>query len=329
MNRQSPLVVTLALGILLAPLSVDAQQPGRVYRIGFLMIESRERLVPYRNAFHEGLRELGYVEGRDFVSEDRYADRQLERLPGLAAELVRLKVDVIVTGSNPGTRAAKQATTTIPIVMMLATDPEEMGLIASLRRPGGNVTGLTITGETKYGKRLQLLKEVVPRASHMAVLWNPDLPENAPRWKAVEEAAGMLGVTLLSAEVREPREIESAFTRIKRERAEAVLVIADTLALSPLRVEIPALAAKNRLPAMYTFREEVNRGGLMSYGENVLDLFRRAAVYVDKILKGAKPGELPVERPMRYELIINLKAAKALGLTIPPSVLIRADKLIE
>jgi len=199
-----------------------------------------------------------------------------------------------------------------------------------VRRPGGNVTGLSgIVAPEITGKRLQLLKEAVPRASRVAVFWNPDLPQNAPFWKAIQEAAPKLGVTLLSVEVRAPGEIESAFTRIKRERAQALIVIPDALALSPLRAEIPALAAKNRLPAIYGFREVVDAGGLMSYGVSLPDLFRRAATYVDRIFKGAKPGDLPVEQPTKFELIINLKAAKTIGLTIPRSFLLRADQVIE
>lgn len=328
--RTLGLIIPLALAILLARLAADAQPAGKVYRIGWLGAESRERAVPYVKAFQEGLRQLGYVEGRNVVFEYRFADRERERLPGLAAELVQLKVDVIVTAADPATIAAKQATTTIPIVMALGVDPVGTGLIASLRRPGGNVTGLTVLVDPEEAtKRLELLKEVVPRASRIGVLWNPDFPGIAPFWKAAEGAARKLGVTLLSAEVREPREIESAFTRITRERAQAVFVIPDAFALSPLRGEIPALAAKHRLPASYWGREAVDAGGLMSYGVSLRDLFRRAATYVDKILKGAKPGDLPVERPMKFELVINLKTAKALGLTIPPSILVRADHVIQ
>ncbi len=324
------IIVALFLSILLALPSADAQQPGRVYRIGYLVGESRERALPYLKAFQEGLRELGYVEGGNVVFESRFAGRQPERLPDLAAELVRLKVDVIATGTDVNTLAARQATMTIPIVMAVGGDPVGTGLIASIRRPGGNVTGLTAAVDPEiFGKRLGLLKEVVPRASRVGVLWNPDLPGNVARWKATEEAARKLGVTLLSAEVREPREIEGAFARIKRERALAVVVIPDTFALSPLRGEIPGLAAKNRLPAIYTSREVVDAGGLMSYGVSFRDLWRRAATYVDKILKGAKPGDLPVEQPTKFELVVNLKAARAIGLTIPRSFLLRADQVIE
>ena len=330
MNSGLRTATVVALAILLAPLPADAQQPGRVYRIGFLVGESRERALPYLKAFQEGLRELGYVEGGNVAFESRFAGRERERLLGLAAELVRLKVDVIATGSDPNTIAARQATTTIPIVMAVGGDPVGIGLIASVRRPGGNVTGLTAMVDPEIaGKRLQFLKEVVPRASRVAGFWHPDLPENAARWKALEGAARKLGVTLLSAEVREPREMEGAFARIKRERAQAVVVIPDTFALSVLRGEVPALAAKNRLPAIYTARETVEAGGLMSYGVSYRDLWRRAATYVDKILKGAKPGDLPVEQPTKFELVINAKTAKALGLTIPPSLLLQADQVIE
>jgi putative ABC transport system substrate-binding protein len=316
--------------LLAAPLAAEAQPAGKVYRIGHLQIEVRQRVAYLVKAFEEGLRELGYVEGRNVVSEYRFADRQRERLSDLAAELVRLKVDVIVTGSNPGTMAAKQATTTIPIVMVVGQDPVGAGLIASVRRPGGNVTGLSSSvGPEINGKRVELLKEVVPRMSRVAGLWNPDLPGNVAPWEAAEEAARRLGVTLLSVEVRGLREIERAFARIKRERAQALFVIGDALALSPVRGEIPALAAKNRLPAIYGVREPVEAGGLMSYGVSLRDQYRRAAAYVDKILKGAKPADLPVEQPTKFELVINLKTAKALGLTIPQSLLIRAAELIQ
>jgi ABC-type uncharacterized transport system substrate-binding protein len=329
MDRRAFLAGTDAV-LLAAPRASEAQPAGKVYRIGSLQIQTRERLVPYLKAFEEGLRELGYLEGRDFVTEYRFADGQRERLPDLAAELVRLKVDVIVTGTDPGTMAARQATTTIPIVMALGVDPVGAGLIASLRRPGGNVTGLLfIVGPEIEGKRLDHLKEVVPRMSRVACFWNPDIPGYVAHWKATEEAARKLGVTLLSVEIREPREIEGAFARITRERAQALVVIADALALSAVRPEIPALAAKNRLPSSYAAREAAEAGGLMSYATSMPDLFRRAAGYVDKILKGAKPGHLPVEQPTKFELVINLKTAKALGLTIPQSLLLRADEVIQ
>ena len=322
--------LTTVAGLLAVPLAAEAQQAGKVYRIGLLQIETHELLVPYLKAFEEGLRELGYVEGRDFVREYRFADQQRERLPDLAAELVRLKVDVIVTGTDPGTMAARQATTTIPIVMTLGGDPVGAGLIASVRRPGGNVTGLVgVVGPDIMGKRMEHLKEVVPRMSRVACFWNPDILGYVAFWKATEEAARRLGVTLLSVEVREPREIEGAFARITRERAQALVVIADSLALSTVRPEIPALAAKNRLPSSYASREAVDAGGLMSYGTSTPDLFRRSAGYVDKILKGANPVDLPVEQPTKFDLVINMKTAKALGLTIPQSLLMRADQVIE
>jgi putative ABC transport system substrate-binding protein len=321
--------LTTVAGFLAVPLAAEGQQAGKVYRIGLLQIQPRERMVPLLKAFEEGLRELGYVERRDFVREYRFADQQRERLPDLAAELVRLKVDVIVTGTDPGTLAARQATTTIPIVMALGVDPERAGLIASLRRPGGNVTGLLFAvGPEILGKRMEHLKEVVPGMSRVACFWNPDVPRYAALWEATEEAARRLSVTLIPVEVREPREIEGAFARITRERAQALVVIADPFALATVRPEIPALAAKNRLPSSYASREAVEVGGLMSYGTSVPDLFRRAAGYVDKILKGAKPGDLPVEQPTKFELVINLKTAKALGLTIPQSLLMRADEVI-
>jgi putative ABC transport system substrate-binding protein len=252
-----------------------------------------------------------------------------ERLPDLAAELVRRKVDIIVAATNPAIQAAREATRTIPIIMATSADPVEDGLVASLSRPGGNITGLTleVTPET-YGKRLQLLKEVVPKASRVAVLWNPTLPLNAARWTVTEGAARKHGVTLLSVEVRGPDDFEGAFATMTRKRVGGLIIFGDPLIFGR-RDQTVGLAARNRLTAIYPWREPVEAGGLMAYGTNLSDLFRRAATYVDKILKGAKPADLPVEQPTRFELVINLKTAKALGLTIPQSVLIRADQVIR
>jgi len=266
MDRRAFLAGTGAV-LLAAPLATEAQQAEKAYWIGLLQIQTRERLVPYLKAFEEGLRELGYVEGRDFVREYRFADQQRERLPDLAAELVRLKVDVIVTGTDPGTVAASQATATIPIVMALRVDPVKAGLIASLRRAGGNVTGLlAVVGPEIEGKRLEHLKEIVPRMARVACFWNPDIPGYVAFWKATEEAARKLGVTLLSVEVREPREIEAAFARITRERAQALVVIADGLALTTVRPEIPARRpSTGSLPATQLERLWT-RGGLCPTG---------------------------------------------------------------
>ena len=333
MNGRPLVVVAVALAVFVAPLAADAQQPKRVYRIGYLQPSPREATLHMLKALEEGLRERGYVVGRDIVIEYRFADGKPERLAGLAAELVRLKVDVIVTSLNPVTVAAKQATKTIPIVTTLASDPVGAGLLASLARPGGNITGLTFDVTPEFaGKRLQLLKEFVPRVSRVAVLWNPDpairgfQPE--PVFQALEDAARRLRVTLRMVEVRESGDFERAFDIMISERADGLFVITDPLIFAHRRL-IAELAVKNRLPAMFSFREFAEAGGLMSYGPDMRDLYRRAATYVDKILKGAKPADLPVEQPTRFELLVNLKTGKALGVTIPQSVLIRADEVIE
>ncbi len=329
--RSIGLTVTLALAIFLAPLAAEAQQAGKIYRIGLLLALSPELVQAVLDAFRQGLRDLGYVEGKNIVIEYRSAEGKLDRLPGLAAELVRLKVDVIVTGLNPGTVAAKQATTTIPIVMAIGINPVGAGLVPSLARPGGNVTGLTYDVSPEiHAKRLQLLKEVVPQVSRVAVLWDPsfapDVVEISAR--AVRNAAQKLGVTLHFVEVRGPDDFDQAFAAMARERANGLLAFGGPLLFAHRR-RIADLAAKHRLPATYVVREFADSGGLFSFGANQADLYRRAATYVDKILKGAKPADLPVEQPTKFELVINLKTAKALGLTIPQSVLIRADEIIQ
>ena len=305
----------------------EAQQPMKVPRVGYLSAPSRSAQSARHEAFRQGLRELGYVEGKNIVIEWRDAEGQLERLPDLAAELVRLKVDVIVAGGLPAARAAKQATTTIPIVMT-GGDPVRAGIVASLARPGGNVTGLSDSTVDVSTKRLELLKEVVPKLSRVAILWNPANPTNPLQVKDTQAAAPSLGMTVYSVEVKEVGELEVAFTGIKRERAGGLLVPGDPMFTSN-RKRTADLAAKHRLPAMFTAQEYVEAGGLMAYGENSTDRFRRLATYVDKILKGAKPADLPVEAAMKFELIINLKTAKQIGLTIPQSVLFRADKVIK
>ena len=326
--RAASAVGTLLLGIFSAPPAAAAQQPGKVHRIGILPsgpISARWHLW---EAFRQGLRDLGYVEGQNMLLVVRSPEERPERLPELAVELVRLKIDIIVTGGTPATLAAKQATATIPIVMPVSGDPVESGLVASLARPGGNVTGFSVIAPELAGKRLQLLKEVVPGASRVAVLSNPTTPFAALVVKETQAAARALGVQLQSLEVRTPDDIDRAFEATIRGRASGVIVPEDPLILSH-RARIAALAAKSRLPAIYGFRESVDAGGLMSYAANFSDLYRRSATLVDKILKGAKPADLPVEQPTRFELVINLKTAKALGLTIPQSVLIRADQVIE
>jgi len=318
----------LGLSAIAVPLAAEAQQAGKVYRIGILHSAARES--ERIKALEEGLRELGYVEGRNLVIEHRFADVKLERLGELATDLVRLKVDVIVTAINPTTLAAKQATTTIPIVMTTGVDPVAAGLVASLARPGGNVTGLTfdVDPEAIAAKRLELLKELAPRASRMAAIWNPTYAPNTPRMKGIEDAARKLGVTLVSVLVREPGDFDGAFATIVRERARAFLVLTDPLMFSHF-ARLADLAAKNRLPGIYALREAVNAGGLISYAANLVDLYRRAALFVDKIIKGAKPADLPIEQPTKFELVINMKTAKALGLTIPQSLLVRADEVIQ
>jgi putative ABC transport system substrate-binding protein len=320
---------TLASGLLAAPLAVEAQPAQKIYRIGVLSSASRNTAEHAIKAFDEGLRELGYEEGRNAVIERRFADGQLERLPALAAELVRLKVDVIVTGSNPSIDAVKKATTTIPVVMGLSRDPVGAGFIASLSRPAGNITGLTNDpAPDMLGKNLELLKEAAPRISRIAYLWNP-LPSSAEAYRsAAESAARKLGLRLQSIAARRGRDLDDAFSSMARERADGLMVQVDPVFFSA-RSQLVLLAAKHRLPAVYGVREFAEAGGLMSYGTNIAYQFRRAATYVDKILKGAKPTDLPVEQPTKFELVINMKTAKALGLTIPPLLLQRADQVIE
>ena len=319
----------IAGGLLAAPLAAEAQPTGKVYRIGFILTATPNETGHLLKALNEGLRELGYVEGRNVVFERRYAEGRQERLPALAAELVRLNVDIFVTGSNPVIAAVKQVTATIPVVMAVSRDPVGSGFIASLARPGGNITGLANDPAPEIGgKNLQLLKEAAPRVSRVAFLWNP-VPLGAGTYKnAVESTARNLGVTFQSVEVRGRDEFEGAFAAMVRERANGVVVASDPVLFGP-RSQVVLLAGKTRLPAVYPQREFVDAGGLISYGTNLADQFRRAAIYVEKILKGAKPGDLAVEQATKFELVINLKTAKALGLTIPPAVLARADQVIE
>ncbi len=320
------IIVAFALGVLGAPLAPEAQQPPRVPKIGLLRVGS----LPDANAaaFIQGLRDLGYVEGQNIIIEYRWAEGKLERLPSLASDLVRLKVEVIVTGGLEASLAAKTATRLIPIVAGASADPVSSGLVASLARPGGNITGLTIINVDLAGKRLELLKEAVPGASRPAVLRNRANGEHALLWKETQRAARSLGVRLQSLEVRGANEFEGAFAAMARDRADALLLAPDEIFWTH-RGQIADLATKTRLPGMFDAKGFVDAGGLMAYGPNLPDMFRRAATYVDKILKGAKPADLPVEQPTRFELVINLKTAKALGLTIPQSVLVRADEVIQ
>jgi putative ABC transport system substrate-binding protein len=323
------LATAVVLLLLAAPLAADAQPTGKVYRIGFIQTAAPNEMGHLIKALDEGLRELGYVEGRNVVFERRFAEGKQERLPALAAELVRLKVDVIVTGSNPVIAAVQQATATIPVVMTVSRDPVGVGFIVSLARPGGNITGLTNEPTPEIiGKNLELLKEAAPRVSRVAYLWNPVPPGAGTYRNAVESAARKLGVTFQSVEVRGRNEFEAAFTAMVRERANGVVVGPDPVLFSA-RSQVVLLAERRRLPTVYALSEFAEAGGLMSYGPNIADQFRRAAIYVDKILKGARPADIPVEQATKFELVINLKTAKALGLTIPPSLLLRADHIIE
>ena len=306
----------------------QAQQPTKIPRIGFLTASSPSVISARLEAFRQGLRELGYVEGKNTVVEDRYAEEKIDRLRALAAEFVRLKVDIIVSAGPQSTRAAKEATVTIPIVMAFDFDPVGNGFVASLARPGGNITGLSTLAPEISGKQLELLKEIVPRLSRVAVLGNSTDPGNAQVLRETELAAGALGVQHLYLDVRAPGDIETAFRTASKGRADAVLALSSFLFISR-RKQLVDLAVKSRLPAIYDRREFVEDGGLMTYSVSQTDLFRRAATYVDKILKGAKPADLPVEQPTKFEFIINLKAAKQIGLTIPPNVLARADKVIK
>src|SRR5262245_2933225 len=320
----------LALGLLAAPLAAEAQQTGKVPRIGFLSLTSPSDRPPLLDAFRQRLRELGWVEGQSIVVDYRYAEGRVDRLPDLAAELVRLKVDLIVASAGTqAATAAKNATETIPIVMIAVRDPVGNGLIASLARPGGNVTGVSGTAGLEWvAKQLELLKETVPKIRRVAILSNPT---NAYHQLAIREAnvaARSLGVQLQLLEARGPNEFDGAFAAMAKERVGALLVLSDAM-LNSHRTRLADLAARSRLPAAYGVGESVEAGGLMSYGPSFLDLFRRGATFVDKILKGAKPADLPVEQPTKFELVINAKTAKALGLTIPPSLLRRADEVIQ
>ena len=329
MDRRRFLLTALA-GALAAPRAAGAQQAAKVPRIGWLSIASRTPEVSHLiEAFSLGLRELGYVEERNVAIEWRFADGKPERLPALAAELVALKVDIIVTPNPAGTQAAKEATTTVPIVMLQVADPVRSGFVASLARPGGNITGLSATaGPEMVGKRLDLLREVVPKVSRVAVLRNPTNPDAADLLTQLERAARALGLRLQVLDVRVPSELDSAFAAMTTDRAGALLLLADTMFFLH-RARIASLAVKARLPTVSSARVETEAGYLMTYGLSGTYVFRRAAVYVDKILKGTKPADLPIEQPTKFELVINLKTAKALGLTIPPSLLARADQVIE
>jgi putative ABC transport system substrate-binding protein len=318
-----------AMALLAAPLTADARQTTKQYRIGYLTTGSPANSPHLYAALIQGLRELGWVEGKNIAIEHRWAEGKFELLPGLAADLVRLGVDVIVVTTTQSALAAKNATRTIPIVTVVIGDPIATGLVTSLARPDGNITGLTfVTGPEMGGKLLELLRQSVPQASRIAALWNPTNPMHLLLLRDAENAARKLEVQLRPAAVGSVDALEGALAAISRERPHALLVVPDPLFFFS-RGRVVDFAAKNNLPAMYGWREPVEDGGLMAYGPNMPDLFRRAATYVDKILKGARPADLPVQRPTKFELVINLKTAKALGLAIPPPVLLSADELIQ
>jgi len=327
MNRRT-FLCGLTLGTLSAPLATEAQPVGKPVTIGYLGNSSPSLESNLVDGFREGLRQLGYVEGRNLIIKYTWAEGRRDRFAALAEELVGLKPDVILTAGTPGALAAKHATQSIPIVMASAGDPLETGLVTSLAKPGGNVTGHAGPGAEFEGKRLELLKQMVPKLSRVAVLLNPDNPFGAITWKGVQLGAEPFGVKLQRVEVRGPDDLDRALAAIKASRPEGVLVSPDRFLLA-YRAPIVQFVAKNRLPGVFPYREFVQEGGLLAYGPDYVDLFRRAATFVDKILKGAKPADLPIEQPTKFELVINLKTAKALGLTIPQSLLIRADEIIQ
>jgi len=323
--------IALVGGAIACPMGVRAQQQtGKVARLGYLGPGSPSFSSPFLDAFRQALRELGWVEGQNIVIDYRFAEGRLDRLPDLAAELVRLKVDIIVASPTPAVAAAKSATKTIPIVIISGSaDPVGLGFIESLAHPGRNVTGLSYSvGPEIFGKELELLKETVPKVRRVAILSNPDNPVQPLLIRELNVAARSLGVELQLLEARDAQEFDGAFAAMAKERVGALLVVVDTVFLLH-RTRLADLAARSRLPAVYGARESVDAGGLMSYGPSLRDLFWRGATFVDKILKGAKPGDLPVEQPTKFELVINLKAAKALGLEVPPLLIAQADELIE
>jgi len=326
--KKKIIVLTLCATLLALSLPASAQQPKKVPRIGFLIGSSPSANTARIDAFRQGLRELGYLEEKNIVIEYRWAEGKFDRLPELAAELVHLKVDVIISAGPPNTRAAKEATKTIPIVMTQEIDPVGSGVVASLARPGGNITGLSTFAPEISGKRLELLKEAVPKLSRVGVLGTSTIPGNAQQLREVELAAEMFAVRLQYLDVLDVKDIEPAFQGASKKRADAILLL-QSFVLNSRRKQIVDLAIKSRLPVIYQAPEWLEDGGLMSYGVSFPDLWRRAATYVDKILKGAQPADLPVEQPKKFEFIINLQAAKKIGLTIPPNVLARADKVIR
>lgn len=327
-NQKWPALFASAVALMVCAAGAQAQRPTKIPRIGYLDAVPFSSNAIRSEAFRQGLRELGYVEGKNILIERRSSEGKADRLPGLAAELVRLKVDIIVSGGSTATRAAKEATSTIPIVMSQDNDPVGNGFVASLARPGGNITGLATLRSELSGKRLELLKEIVPNVSRVVVIGTSTNPGNSQSLKETQNAAEAFGIALHLADVLAATDIEAAFQDAKKGHAEAVLVLASPV-LNSRRTEVVELASKSRLPAIYDRREFSEVGGLLSYGTSVSELDRRAATYVDKILKGAKPADLPVEQPTKFELVINLKAAKQIHVTIPQKVLLKADRVIQ
>jgi len=316
--------LTVLAGIAALPLVARAQQSGKIWRIGFIA----HRYEKFYDPLFQGLRELGYTEGQNLIVERRYAEGHAERFQDFAAEMVRLKVDAVIVVTTPAAFAVRNATTTIPIIHLAAIDPVGTGLIASLAHPGGNITGLAVLNAETSAKRLELLREVVPALSRGAVLWNAANPANALAWKETEGAGRALGVALQSVEVRDSKDFEGAFAAIAEQHADILLVLQDALTLD-YRKEIIGFTLKERLPSMFVGKEFVEEGGLMSYGDRLPERYRRAAEIVDRILKGTKPADIPVEQPTTFELVVNLKTAKAIGLALPPTFLARADQVIE
>jgi putative ABC transport system substrate-binding protein len=326
--RFTRLGLIVILVLLAAPLAAEAQQAGKIYRIGMLETRSAALNAANIDAFRQGLLELGYKEGQNLEIVYRSSDGRDERFSGLASELVHLKVDLILTRGTPAALAAKSASQTIPVVMAASGDPVASGLVASLGRPGGNVTGLSLFNVEMYAKRVELLKELLPKLARIAAIFNMGNPVTAPQWNVVEASARSLGIQPQLLDVRRPEDLPRAFDAAAKQRVEALIVGLDGVTQGNLR-PIAERAAKQRLPSIYGAKEYVDFGGLMTYGASDLHMYHRAATFVDKILKGAKPADLPIEQPTTFELVINLKTAKALGLTIPPSLLLRADQVIE
>jgi putative ABC transport system substrate-binding protein len=328
MTRRTALTLALTLGLLTAGRSGEAQAPTRLWRIGFLAGASRETTTLYLATFIQALRDLGYVDGRNITIDTRYADGRPDRLPGLAAELIALKPDLMVTSSTPAAVAAKETTRTIPIVMTTVGEPVQVKLVESLARPGGNVTGLSLIAPELAAKRLDLLKQALPKLSRVTVLWNSSNAGMQARFSETQAAATALGIRLQSVSVHGPDDFEPVFTALAHDRPDALFVLADPVTTNNRQRAIE-FAARYRVPAIYELRQFVESGGLMSYGVDMPDHYRRAAVYVDKILKGARPADLPVEQPTKFELLINSRTASALGVTIPEALLIRADEVLR